>query len=288
MTMGTLPIVWGLANAARLEMVDFPLDKYIVLLYTTIHNYNQVYIKKGQTMTNPQKLMRISELTDATGVSIQTIHYYLREGLLPPPTKTSPNMAYYNPEYVDDIRLIKELQEKRYLPLSVIKLVLDAKRQGKHVNDIQDMKLALEDIFRPVGPGEEIEPVSLMEVVVMTGMPVETLEALGEMGILMPITTPEGKRYDGLDLRIARAIKKLLDLGLAVADLEFFKGYVEALLQGMQTIREKVFRGADNSHSIAGSQVKEILDDLKAALDSKIYRKAALQMIQPAKNTKTD
>lgn len=231
-------------------------------------------------MTNPKRLMRIRELADATGVSTQTIHYYLREGLLPPPTKTSPNMAYYSQEYVEEIRLIKEFQEKHYLPLSVVKLVLDAKRQGKHVNDIQDMKLTLEDIFRPLGSGEEIEPVSLMEVVVMTGLPVETLEALTEMGILMPVTTPEGKRYDGLDVRIARAVKKLLDLGLAVADLNFFKAYVNTLLQGMQTIHDKVFRNVDASHLIAGSQVKEILDDLKAALDVKMYRKAALEMIQ--------
>lgn len=231
-------------------------------------------------MTNPRKLMRISELADATGVSTQTIHYYLREGLLPPPTKTSPNMAYYGSDYIEDIQLIKEFQEKRYLPLSVIKLVMDAKRQGKHVNDIQDMKLTLEDIFRPVGQDEEVAPVSLMEAVVMTGLLVETLEALTEMGILMPIATPEGNRYDGLDLRIARAVKKLLDLGLAVADIEFFKAYVDALFQGMQIIRDKVFRNADANRPIVGSQVKEVIDDLKAALDAKIYRKAALEMMQ--------
>jgi len=235
-------------------------------------------------MTDYKKLIRIRELADATGVSIQTIHYYLREGLLPPPTKTSPNMAYYNPEYVDDIRLIKELKEKRYLPLSVIKLMLDAKRRGKQVNDIQDMKLTLEDIFRPVGRSEEIEPVNLMEVVMMTGLPVETLETLSKMGILMPITIPEGERYDGLDVHIARTVKKLLDLGLAVADLEFLKVYTEALLQGMQIIREKVFRSGDACHATAGSQVKEIMDDLKIALDAKMYRKAALEMILPGRD----
>ncbi|NJD01415.1 MAG: MerR family transcriptional regulator [Ruminiclostridium sp.] len=232
-------------------------------------------------MSNDKKLIRIRELADATGVSIQTIHYYLREGLLPPPTKTSPNMAYYNPEYIDDIRLIKELKGKRYLPLSVIRLVLDAKRRGKQVNDIQDMKLTLEDIFRPVGRSEEIEPVNLMEVVVMTGLPVETLEVLSKMGILMPVATTEGEHYDGLDVNIACNVKKLLDLGLAVADLEFFKVYAGALLQGMQIIREKVFRSGDISHADACNQVKEILDYIKAALDTKIYRKVAMEITLP-------
>jgi DNA-binding transcriptional MerR regulator len=169
--------------------------------------------------------MRISELVEATGVSAQTIHYYLREGLLPPPTKTAPNMAYYGPEYVEDIRLIKELQEKRYLPLSVIRLMLDAKRKGKDVSHLQDMRLSLEELFRPLGPEDELEPVALVELVAMTGLPAATLEALEEMGLLMPATTPQGKRYDGLDVRIARAVKKLLDLGLEPSDLGFYGQY---------------------------------------------------------------
>ena len=72
----------------------------------------------------------------------------------------------------------------------------------------------------------------------------------------------------------------MLDLGLAVADIEFFKAYVDALFQGMQIIRDKVFRNADANRPIVGSQVKEVFDDLKAALDAKIYRKAALEMMQ--------
>ncbi len=50
-----------------------------------------------------------------------TIKHYLREGLLPEPVKTSRNMAYYPPEFVDRIRLIKRLQEERFMPLKAIK-----------------------------------------------------------------------------------------------------------------------------------------------------------------------
>ena len=35
--------------------------------------------------------------------------------------RTSRNMAYYPPEYVERIRLIKRLQEDRFMPLRVIK-----------------------------------------------------------------------------------------------------------------------------------------------------------------------
>ena len=39
--------------------------------------------------------------------------------------RTSRNMAYYPPEFVERIRLIKRLQEERFMPLRVIKDVLD-------------------------------------------------------------------------------------------------------------------------------------------------------------------
>ena len=53
-----------------------------------------------------------------------TIKHYLREGLLPEPVKTSRNMAWYPREFVERVKLIKQLQEERFLPLKVIKEVL--------------------------------------------------------------------------------------------------------------------------------------------------------------------
>lgn len=226
--------------------------------------------------TKQRSMMRIGALARVAGVSPQTIHYYVREGLLPTPTKTAPNMAYYGQEYVADIRLIKELQEQRYLPLSVIKLVLQAKRQGKDVRDLQDMRLSLEDLFRPLGAEEEQPPLTLVELVAVTGLPVGTLEALEEIGLLMPSLTPEGKRYDGLDVRAALATKKLLDLGLTPADLGYYRNYVEALRTETQVIGTRFVDRARRGSQLSGSDLKTTLDDLKAALVAKVYRQAAL------------
>jgi|SRR3990172_1513002 len=222
--------------------------------------------------------MRIGELAAATGVSVQAIHYYLREGLLLPPLKTAHNMAYYGPEYVEDIRLIKDLQERRYLPLSVIKLVLDAKRQGKDVSALQDMRLTLEMLFRPLGPEEGSEPVGLVELVAMTGLAADTLGTLEEMGLLMPIETEQGKRYDGLDLRVARAAKKLLEAGLTPSDLGCYRQYIDALQTEVKLICEKVSFGAGGGPvGITGSDLMGILDSIKAALATKVYRQAVFQ-----------
>src|SRR5579863_139912 len=72
-------------------------------------------------------MLKISELAELSGVSAGTIKHYLREGLLgrgDDVVRTSRNMAYYPPEYVERVRLIKRLQEERFMPLRVIRELL--------------------------------------------------------------------------------------------------------------------------------------------------------------------
>jgi len=76
--------------------------------------------------SSPDGLLKISQLAERSGVSAGTIKHYLREGLLEGDVvKTSRNMAWYPPEFVDRIRLIKRLQEERFMPLRAIREVLE-------------------------------------------------------------------------------------------------------------------------------------------------------------------
>jgi DNA-binding transcriptional MerR regulator len=68
--------------------------------------------------------MKVSELARRAGVSKETIHFYLREGLLHRPRKAGRNMAFYDEAHLERLRLIKRLQKERYLPLEVIRRVL--------------------------------------------------------------------------------------------------------------------------------------------------------------------
>ena len=43
-----------------------------------------------------RKLLKIGELVKRTGVQKETIHFYINQGLLPRPLKTSRNMASLN------------------------------------------------------------------------------------------------------------------------------------------------------------------------------------------------
>ena len=119
--------------------------------------------------------LKMSELADASGVSAGTIKHYLREGLLGDEdgiVRTSRNMAWYPPEYVERIRLIKRLQEQRFLPLRLIKELL-ADRP-------------------PRTPRESV------------GLPENVLDRLAELGVL----TPDEDGYDPDDVAVIEAIER--------------------------------------------------------------------------------
>jgi DNA-binding transcriptional MerR regulator len=119
--------------------------------------------------------LRMSELAEASGVSTGTIKHYLREGLLPEPVRTSRNMAYYPPDFVERIRLIKRLQEERFLPLRLIKGVL-------------------EDAERPRIPRQEVAQ--------RFELPANVLDRLEEIGVL----SPQAGGYDADDVAVIEAI----------------------------------------------------------------------------------
>ncbi|MFZ4690016.1 MAG: MerR family transcriptional regulator [Polymorphobacter sp.] len=70
--------------------------------------------------------MRMRELEKVSGVGRETIRYYIREGLLPEPDRASRNSAFYSDEHIQRLRAIKRLQEERFLPLAVIRSLLEA------------------------------------------------------------------------------------------------------------------------------------------------------------------
>lgn len=53
--------------------------------------------------------MRISELSAQTGVTVPTIKYYLREGLLPEGERSSATQAAYGERHVERLRVIRAL-----------------------------------------------------------------------------------------------------------------------------------------------------------------------------------
>lgn len=70
--------------------------------------------------------MKISELSEATGVPIPTIKFYLREGILTSGRRVAPNRAEYDEHHVRRLRLIRALVEIGDIPLGTVHAILRA------------------------------------------------------------------------------------------------------------------------------------------------------------------
>lgn len=70
--------------------------------------------------------MRLSELAERSGVSIPTIKFYIREGLLPPGRTTSPRHADYDDTHLARLRFVRALVDVGGLSLAAVRDVLAA------------------------------------------------------------------------------------------------------------------------------------------------------------------
>lgn len=70
--------------------------------------------------------MKITELSCCSGVSLPTIKYYIRAGLLPPGNRVRANRTEYSDEHLKRLELIRALREIGGLCISSTRQVLEA------------------------------------------------------------------------------------------------------------------------------------------------------------------
>lgn len=68
--------------------------------------------------------MTVSQLAEASGVGVPSIHHYRKLGLLPPPVPVSANRFHYDERHVEALRTIRLLRERRGMSLATIRDVL--------------------------------------------------------------------------------------------------------------------------------------------------------------------
>ena len=181
-------------------------------------------------MATTDGMLKMSELAERSGVSAGTIKHYLREGLLGSEAdvlRTSRNMAYYPEEFVDRVRLIKRLQEERFMPLRVIREVMsDDPHRAARVIELEDRILE-----RAIEAGETGR-VSRASVGETYDLPPNVLARLEELEVL----TPGARGYDADDVAIIEAISRFRAggyeeaLGFTVYDTLRYREALEPLV----------------------------------------------------------
>jgi DNA-binding transcriptional MerR regulator len=186
-------------------------------------------------------MLKMSQLAERSGVSAGTIKHYLREGLLgdgAEVVRTSRNMAWYPPSFVERIRLIKRLQEERFMPLKVIGQVMgDDPARVAALIELEDR------ILERALSVQEGGRVSRDQVAARYGVPDPVLDRLEEIAVL----SPTGDGYTADDVAIIEAISRFRAggydeaLGFTVYDTLRYKEALEPLVEEeIRTLLERL------------------------------------------------
>ena len=141
---------------------------------------------------------RIDELAQKAGLTVDTIRYYSREGLLRPPVKQGRNRLYCA-DHLERLERICELRAQRF-SLAAIKAIVDVDRPG------------LEGLFTTTG-----REYSLAELTERAELELELVEELRAIGLLPDPADFGGDAYDETDVAVLRAVGELRSIGMTDA-----------------------------------------------------------------------
>lgn len=178
--------------------------------------------------TEDRELVKVSVLARMSGVPAATIKHYVREGLLPEPVRTSRNMAYYDPGLVERIKRIKELQRTRFLPLRVIRKVLDE-------SELESRDEAVATTMARVVEQSAVPEERTLAELLGGGLQPAQLQMLRDLGVVRPVPDRDEETYAGDDLEILRVLGASRRAGMTEGMLP-----VEILAEYARALRELV------------------------------------------------
>jgi len=149
--------------------------------------------------------LRVDELAERTGTSVDTIRYYQGRGLLPPPARRG-RIALYGDEHVARVERIRVLQAKGLSLAAIGRLV------SGELDPSDEPLLAA---VAGAGAGRSGPSMSLAQLSERSGIPLGLLQAAEREGLLSAV----GGGYSTADADAARAGIRLLELGLPLPEL---------------------------------------------------------------------
>lgn len=142
--------------------------------------------------------MKISELSRRSGLSVPTIKYYIRAGLLAPGARTRPNQAEYGPDHEQRLALIRGLVEAAEVSIEDVRQLTEV--LDSDPDPAWAFGVAQQIVTAPIRPGT-VTPASLERV----------RQALGQDASSAEGSTPA-------ELAAARALDIFATVGIEVSD----------------------------------------------------------------------
>jgi len=158
--------------------------------------------------------LRVEELAGRADVSVDTIRFYQKRRLLPPPQRRG-RIAWYGPEHVERLARIKDLQGRGF-SLAVIRRIVTGQL------DRADEPLAAAVIGADDDSGGETDAeefLTLDELAARSGVPEALIESIVREGLLVPRRHEGDARFTSADVDILGAGLRLLETGLPMPEL---------------------------------------------------------------------
>ncbi len=199
--------------------------------------------------------LRVEDLARAADVSVDTVRFYQKRRLLPPPVRRG-RIAWYGDEHADRLARIRDLQQRGF-SLAVIRRLLDGEL------DAADAAVAAAVATAAAGtddPGDGGVLLTLDEVATGAGVPAPLLGAVVQAGILVPRTVDGEERFAPSDIDLVRGGLALLEAGFPLHELLSLAGRHDAATHAIAEDAVRLF----DEHVRVPLRAEDLGDDERA------------------------
>lgn len=205
-------------------------------------------------MSETDRELRVEELADRAGCSVDTIRFYQKRRLLPPPTRKG-RIAWYGPEHAERLARIRDLQQRGF-SLALIRRLLDGEL------DAADVPLAAAVATAAAGADDPADAASLTldDVAAGAGVPAPLLDAVVRAGVLVPRVVDGEEHFAPADVDLVRGGLALLEAGFPLADLLSLAGRHDAATHAIAEDAVRLF----DEHVREPLRAQPLTDDERA------------------------
>lgn len=229
------------------------LDTLDKLLYTTLIQ------TKGLVMS-----LKMKDLSLQTNESKSTILYYIKEGLLPQPSKPKPNVHLYDESCIQIIKFIKYLQHNFSYSIAEIKNLFKENNfdfDGSFEMMVRSLEL--------ISGGKENQWYSKQEFLKLVTMDEKKLKSYQKKGYLFE----RAKGFSSKEVEIAEILERASDLGLDFDLLDAYVDDAKILAKKENDIGAALLKENEESHNTR----YELLFDLILTLKPYIFNMHTVQ-----------
>jgi DNA-binding transcriptional MerR regulator len=164
--------------------------------------------------------MRVDQLAERCGVSVDTVRYYQNKTLLDPPRRQG-RLAWYDQSHVERIGRIRALQQRGFSLATIARLLRgDLDRADEALlGALTAWPQASEGTSDTTPSTQPPSTYSLAELAVETGVPLALLKAVEAEGLLIPRNINGHDRYTDEDVAASQAGLLLLEWGIPLTAL---------------------------------------------------------------------